>query len=195
MRHSASLKFPFFVLCAAAFGLSSARGNSLDPYYDFNYDFGGGSVSGFIAADLGPINNSTDINDWDITVNDGTHSYELTGPLSGNNSTVDVAGADMTANPGELDFNFSAHNDGHVEFMANDFPAQSFFDIFTDISLDSGLSWSARLGDPTLTDAMSGSRAVAETPLPAALPLFASGLGAIGFFGWRRKRKMAATRT
>ena len=27
------------------------------------------------------------------------------------------------------------------------------------------------------------------TPLPAALPLFASGLGAMGFIGWRRKRK------
>jgi hypothetical protein len=33
--------------------------------------------------------------------------------------------------------------------------------------------------------------AVLVTPLPAALPLFASGLGAIGFLGWRRKRKNA----
>ena len=32
---------------------------------------------------------------------------------------------------------------------------------------------------------------VAETPLPAALPLFATGLGAMGLFGWRRKRKNA----
>jgi hypothetical protein len=30
------------------------------------------------------------------------------------------------------------------------------------------------------------------TPLPAALPMFASGLGALGFLGWRRKRKAAA---
>jgi hypothetical protein len=30
------------------------------------------------------------------------------------------------------------------------------------------------------------------TPLPAALPLFASGLGALGVFSWRRKRKGAA---
>lgn len=28
-----------------------------------------------------------------------------------------------------------------------------------------------------------------STPLPAALPLFASGLGAMGLLGWRRKRK------
>jgi hypothetical protein len=32
----------------------------------------------------------------------------------------------------------------------------------------------------------------ATTPLPAALPLFASGLGALGLLGWRRKRKAAA---
>jgi hypothetical protein len=33
----------------------------------------------------------------------------------------------------------------------------------------------------------------AETPLPAALPLFATVLGAAGIVGWRRKRKAAAT--
>jgi hypothetical protein len=32
----------------------------------------------------------------------------------------------------------------------------------------------------------------AETPLPASLPLFAGGLGAIGLLGWRRKRKAQA---
>jgi len=33
------------------------------------------------------------------------------------------------------------------------------------------------------------------TPLPAALPLFATGLGALGLLGWRRKRKNAAALT
>jgi len=33
---------------------------------------------------------------------------------------------------------------------------------------------------------------VSATPLPAALPLFATGLGAMGLFGWRRKRKNSA---
>ena len=32
---------------------------------------------------------------------------------------------------------------------------------------------------------------VTPTPLPAALPLFATGLGALGLLGWRRKRKQA----
>jgi fibro-slime domain-containing protein len=31
-----------------------------------------------------------------------------------------------------------------------------------------------------------------STPLPAALPLFATGLGAFGLLGWRRKRKQVA---
>jgi choice-of-anchor C domain-containing protein len=33
---------------------------------------------------------------------------------------------------------------------------------------------------------------VNATPLPAALPLFATGLGALGLLGWRRKRKAKA---
>jgi hypothetical protein len=34
--------------------------------------------------------------------------------------------------------------------------------------------------------------AVSAVPLPAALPLFATGLGALGLLGWRRKRKAQA---
>ena len=33
---------------------------------------------------------------------------------------------------------------------------------------------------------------VVVVPLPAALPLFGTGLGKLGFLGWRRKRRMAA---
>jgi hypothetical protein len=44
------------------------------------------------------------------------------------------------------------------------------------------------------TSADFGSRGFSggSTPLPAALPLFATGLGAFGLLGWRRKRKSAA---
>ena len=36
---------------------------------------------------------------------------------------------------------------------------------------------------------------IGATPLPTALPLFASGLGALALFGWRRRRKSAASDT
>jgi hypothetical protein len=39
------------------------------------------------------------------------------------------------------------------------------------------------------SDAVLTVSDVATTPLPAALPLFATGLGAMGLLGWRRKRK------
>jgi hypothetical protein len=37
-----------------------------------------------------------------------------------------------------------------------------------------------------------GTQEISQTPLPAALPLFATGLGALGLLGWRRKRKALA---
>jgi hypothetical protein len=40
--------------------------------------------------------------------------------------------------------------------------------------------------------AVVGLETGALTPLPAALPLFAPGLGAMGLIGWRRKRKAQA---
>jgi hypothetical protein len=43
-------------------------------------------------------------------------------------------------------------------------------------------------GQPTTYDFISDS----PVPLPATLPLFATGLGAIGLLGWRRKRKAQA---
>jgi hypothetical protein len=43
-------------------------------------------------------------------------------------------------------------------------------------------------------DAGTWTTSVAATPLPAALPLFTSGLGVIVVLGWQRKRKIGAPR-
>jgi len=56
------------------------------------------------------------------------------------------------------------------------FEDQQYFAL---VSLDNNLSW---------TVSGPGTFAVV-TPLPTALPLFATGLGALGLLGWRRKRK------
>jgi hypothetical protein len=42
---------------------------------------------------------------------------------------------------------------------------------------------------PSITNTTISLVSTPLTPLPAALPLFATGLGALGLLGWRRKRK------
>jgi hypothetical protein len=45
----------------------------------------------------------------------------------------------------------------------------------------------------TFADGKVIPEAATATPLPTALPLFATGIGGLGFLGWRRKRKAQAT--
>ena len=40
---------------------------------------------------------------------------------------------------------------------------------------------------------LTGTGTVIVTPIPGALPLFATGLGVLGLLGWRRKRKLLQT--
>jgi hypothetical protein len=47
-------------------------------------------------------------------------------------------------------------------------------------------------GAPPPAEAGPICRFAPNVPLPAALPLFVTGLGALGLLGWRRKRKQAA---
>ena len=54
------------------------------------------------------------------------------------------------------------------------------------------LEWSIYNPNMNGIFAITGAVINGETPLPAALPLFSSGLGALGLLGWRRKRKKAA---
>lgn len=55
---------------------------------------------------------------------------------------------------------------------------------FEDTLYDSGLAFAgAKIGETPIQ--------VSAVPLPAALPLFVTGLSALGLFGWRRKKKNA----
>ena len=82
----------------------------------------------------------------------------------------------------------------YLEFL-NDFAAHTQ-SVFTGApitygEIDSCPSPDCAFGiQPFIVD-ISGS-ITAATPLPAALPLFATGLGALGLLGWRRKRKAQA---
>ena len=66
----------------------------------------------------------------------------------------------------------------------------------SDVPFDEAFSLLAGVGSAGNTDHpgtwLFVTTTVSTTPIPAALPLFASGLGAMGLLGWRRKRKVAA---
>jgi hypothetical protein len=70
--------------------------------------------------------------------------------------------------------------------------------VFVQASLGSSASayvdpyFSAPAGYTVLTSAGIGNLQPSTVPIPAALPLFASGLGALGLFGWRRKKAAAS---
>jgi hypothetical protein len=58
--------------------------------------------------------------------------------------------------------------------------------------LPSTFNYSTSTDGSTYTTTTISPNPVAEVPIPPALPLFAAGLSAMGFMGWRRKRKTAA---
>ena len=49
-----------------------------------------------------------------------------------------------------------------------------------------------RQGNAEIASISAAPASISAAPLPAALPLFATGLGAMGLLGWWRKRKARA---
>jgi hypothetical protein len=166
-------------------------------------DYGVG-VGGSITTDgtLGPIG-AANIVDWNLigtAIDTGlaTTFFDLTPINSGVGNVVNVT---ATANALTLglangpiipngDLLFVSFADS-IEFTAM-FAAPGSFTIFTVCDLTPGAACLSG-NDPSLTFADGKViAAVATTPLPAALPLYATGLGGLGLFGWRRKRKAQA---
>lgn len=101
-------------------------------------------------------------------------------------NALDVTGLTPQENPYEINVPYSTVSGGNysaVEFS---------YDVWTPNQ------WGENSGYQNVSlpgDYDYGHNFIAEfsvTPLPAALPLFAAGLGAMGLFGWRRRRKAAS---
>jgi hypothetical protein len=133
-----------------------------------------------------------DVTTGSITSADITLTGQSAGPFTNvgsvNSSTFTfVQLFDASSDRLDLDINtatFVGYTGGSIcgEPFGNSCEGGAFTQIYaTDARWDlaSG-SLIAEAGAPTVT------------PLPAALPLFATGLGAMGLLGWRRKRKAAA---
>jgi hypothetical protein len=99
---------------------------------------------------------------------------------NGTGSLIDVSGGNTTSyNGSNLACFASTCHDTLFDLVTF---AVSSGKIGSAVLTDAGAAFEFRL-DPPAADPPSG------TPLPAALPLFATGIGALGLLGWRRKRK------
>jgi hypothetical protein len=76
--------------------------------YNINSTIGAGSVIGTVETDgtIGVLDEAQ-ILDWNLALDDGTTTFTLFGPLSGNNSQVRIDGAGFTATASDLLFDFS----------------------------------------------------------------------------------------
>src|SRR5262249_8899850 len=102
---------------------------------------------------------------------------------------ISIAGLG-TILPGSTDFSISNSNG----FSSVLFPNYSgdltnnfnlFVGLISDERFTSVTLWGTELGDGMFFDNLYYH----QNPLPPALPLFATGLGALGLLAWRRKRK------
>ena len=156
-------------------------------------------VTGFIETDgnFGVLTDG-DLVNWGLNVSVGTSNTVMNGP-QGNTSDFAILGNDVTATSSGLFFNFGDPNPGLLEFLG-------FYGFVCFQNQDACLRSNAYadstllldvFGDPTdalgpISESGTVEFAIAETRLPGALPLFAGGLGALGLFGWRSKRRVRA---
>jgi hypothetical protein len=191
------------VIVGATLGVPAANANVI---YNFGGDFGPPAftatvslnvVGGQALSGTGTITfgaNNFDLTLITLTTDGGNGNYGGQTGFRDNHGT-DIFGGDtaipvdgnglifaISNNPlwGQ-DALFAAWDkgDGTIAFLISGTLAD-VFDVWVKTSVGSG--------DMALT----GSE-LSQTPLPAALPLFAGGLGALGLLGWRRKKKAAAS--
>jgi hypothetical protein len=201
-----------------AFGLSPA---SAETYYDYTVDFNidaSDVVTGSIetTCDNGCFLDSTNIVSWSFLLNGSNGISSSVGPfpnfaLGNDQSVLQASSSGITFGPG-------GHATKGTDFANGTGPTYtelSFFDTPDDedgviveveyvipsgtnpgylCSSEGETSCSTTIPIATISSISSCQNVscLSATPLPAALPLFACGLGALGLLGWRRKRKASA---
>jgi hypothetical protein len=113
------MKRVYFTVVAFVVTLGASTGAQAGPItYNLNDSFGGGaSAVGTITTDgaVGVLA-ASDVLNWNIVLNDGLTTFDLEGPLSGNNSAFGESGSNFVGSSANLTFNFNGS--GYALFQA-----------------------------------------------------------------------------
>jgi hypothetical protein len=169
-------------------GMVQANAATITASYDF-------TASGFKPSGISPVDPWT--GSFTITFDPAVSGR--VGPLA-----LDAFSSNLPASYGTFEF---VYNGAGSVLCIQEFSSTNFcsvtkgtdeaFSAFFPVTASGGLTFAGALIASTSSDEVSGTDsgtvtmrvAAPATPLPAALPLFATGLGALGLLGWRRKRK------
>lgn len=160
--------------------------------YNVSRTVGIASITGFMETDgtLGVLSAGNFV-DWSLLLNDGTNTYNLYGPLSGNSSSVYVVGSDVTATTNQILFNFSGSDSGYLLFQYG-VGIHDGFHYYCDNTTASICLAGETVAPAYYTQGQTVSRsgnvviAGSAVPEPGSLLLFASGI--LGLSGILRRR-------
>jgi hypothetical protein len=186
------------IAVALALILSAAVLKAGDRTYNVNESVGPGFVTGTITTDgsIGTLATG-DIVNWNLNINDGTDpTFDLEGPLSGNNSGVLVSGSDLTSTATQLLFNF---NGTDIGFFAFENPCIGCNGPFIGYNANPGgfntsqsINISSVNGESTIIEpTFTGNDVIAgpvTSPEPGTLSLMLMGVGLLGLMVIGRKR-------
>ncbi len=131
----------------------------------------------------------TSIPEWTVQLfNAGCSTLLVTGVPCSNSYSVSfvfIAAGPFTA-PTLVGFDGVTNNEGEIASIVVDGDYGTYIEGIPIYECNEPSNF------PTVSCGAVSPMSPGTTPLPAALPLFATGLGALGLFGWRRKWKAAA---
>lgn len=189
--------FSPFAVATLAGAIGFASPISATTVYTVSDVVGAVTLGGTITTDgtIGALSQANIVNfDVTFTAIGTTHVTK-----SNNEIPAFIGGNALSATLGGLFFNFSGagffnifnHSVSSQWFMCAS--VLTFCSPLNDWFVNGGGSSGKFLNELGIVEiAIGPGDPTASTPLPAALPLFATGLGALGLIGWLRKRKAAA---